>query len=99
MIDTDNYVFDIGSEKIMGIPTESVERTVKKHSKNIIDLIEVKDMVKTLDRWGNIDICYIDSEDMLQAVKEDIVLNNFIIKSIVTKEAFAQAEYKIEKGE
>ena len=102
MIDTDNDVFDIGSEKMMEIPIESVERTVKKHSKNIIDLIEVGDYVNgyicryiTDIDTGEEYLCNFDLNEMRWIPLEDID----IWESVVTKEQFAQAEYKIEKGE
>ena len=69
-------------------------KDIVKHSKNIIDLIEVGDIVKTYDVLNN-DIIYIWSEDMLKALKEDVE-NGIGIESIVTKEQFAKMEYKIQ---
>lgn len=64
-----------------------------KHSKNIIDLIEVGDIVEICDVLYN-DIIYILSEEMLKALKEDIE-NGIQIKSIVTKEMFENVEYRV----
>lgn len=78
---------DILSERRIGL------RDIIKHSKNIIDLIEIGDIIHTKDVL-NEDIVYIWSQEYLEAVKEDI--NNGIrLVSILTKEQFKQAEYKI----
>ena len=72
------------------------------HSKNIIDLIEVGDYVngwrvlaKTKIKNNEMQVC------ILTAFEDEhwITINNETLKTIVTKEAFSQAEYKIEKGE
>lgn len=73
------------------------DNTFIKHSKNIIDLIEVGDIVEIYDVLHN-DIICIWSDDMLKALKEDIE-NGIRIKSILTHEQFEQAQYRIEKGE
>ena len=84
------------------------ETDIVKHSKNIIDLIEVGDVVKfkeltTDEKYGTIAnqiyILDIHDNDELNFMKEEIDRNAMKILSICTKEAFAQAEYKIEKGE
>lgn len=99
MIDTDNDVFDIGSEKMMEIPIESVERTVKKHSKNIIDLIEVKDIIKVRNLCGdNITFCFeIYDEKTMMDLKLGLEDKELEILGILTREQFAQAEYKIKE--
>lgn len=64
---------------------------IVKHSPNIIDLIEEGDYVngeKVIDIWNG---------NRIETHRSNF--NDDNIKSIVTKEAFAQAEYKIEKGE
>ena len=68
---------------------------IKKHSKNIIDLIEVGDIVHIKDVLHE-DITYIWSEDYLKALKEDIQ-NGIKLVSIVTHEQFASIEYKVEE--
>ena len=71
---------------------------ILKHSKNIIDLIEVGDIVKVLDiDW--IRVFKLDDKDFIEAFKEDLENGDWKLLSIVTKEQFSQAEYKIEKGE
>ena len=71
---------------------------IVKHSKNIIDLLEVGDYVngrEVLDKyipkdiWEPIEL-RIDSKYMNFIISDEI-------KSIVTKEQFAQAEYKIKE--
>ena len=69
--------------------------SIVKHSKNIIDLLEVGDIVRTYDVL-NYDVLYIWSEEMLKALKEDVE-NGIGIEAILTREQFAQAEYKIEE--
>lgn len=71
---------------------------IVKHSKNIIDLIEVGDIVRILlnEKTGETTIFVFESQKQINILNEK---NCHIIKSIVTKEQFAQAEYKIERGE
>lgn len=67
---------------------------VVKHSKNIIDLIEVDDIVKVLDMdW--IRILKLDNEEEIEMFKEELEENNYKLLSIVTKEQFADIEYKV----
>ena len=77
-----------------------IEHYVKKHSKNIIDLIEVGDyvngkLVSNVDKVDNTNFIEWDDGDMCSTE----IPNDKFIHSIVTKEKFLQAEYKIEKGE
>ena len=76
------YYFDDGEE-------------IVKHSKNIIDLVEVGDIVHIKDVLHE-DITYIWSEDYLKALKEDIQ-NGIKLVSIVTKEQMKSIEYKVEE--
>ena len=71
-------------------PRENIVR----HSKNIIDLVEVGDLVKTK---GEKTIIHIYDIDVLEVVKEDIEEGHFKIESIVTHEQFASIEYKVEE--
>lgn len=71
------------------------EKEIVKHSKNIIDLIEVKDIVEIYDVL-NEDVIYIWNEEMLKAVKEDV--NNGIgIRRILTKEQYEANCYKVKE--
>jgi hypothetical protein len=72
---------------------------IVKHSKNIIDLIEVGDYVNGKrveyvdsieDGDGNERLCV-----FVEATQDSIEAND--IKSIVTKEQFSQVEYKVEE--
>lgn len=65
-----------------------------KHSKNIIDLIEVGDLIKTNEEKT---IIHIYDIDVLETVKEDIEEGHFTIESIVTHEMYASIEYKVEE--
>ena len=71
------------------------EDDIVKHSKNIIDLIEVGDIVHTRDVL-NEDIVYIWSEEYLKALKED--LNNGIeLVDILTFEQYTKNCYTVER--
>lgn len=70
---------------------------IVKHSKNIIDLIEVGDYVN-----GHLVVDIIGDEDRTEiGIESDHIIYHYVddekIKSIVTKEQFAQAEYKIKE--
>lgn len=79
------------------------EDDIIKHSKNIIDLIEVGDVIRykiknistTLETKGFIEgIVDISDEEQLENIKKD---KNYEIKSILTKEQMASIEYKVEE--
>ena len=74
---------------------------VVNHSKKLIDLIEVGDIISykidnistTLETKGYIEgIVDIADNEMLQKIKEN---KNYYIKSIITKELIEQMEYKV----
>ena len=82
------YRFWDTSQKMWGKHCDFV-----KHSKNIIDLIEVGDIVELVDVLSE-EVIYIWDEEMLEAVKQDIKEGQ-TLKSIVTKENFEQVQYKV----
>ena len=93
--DDNNILLDIQQ-----ILTKPEEKTVK-HSKQLIDLIEVKDVIKyrinnistTLETKGYIEgIVDISDEEMLQRIKND---NNYHILEILPKEQFEANCYKV----
>ena len=74
---------------------------IAKHSKQLIDLIEVKDVIKyrinnistTLETKGYVEgIVDISDEEMLQKIKND---KNYEILEILTKENYMANCYKI----
>lgn len=74
---------------------------IAKHSKNIIDLIEVKDVIKyrinnistTLETKGYVEgIVDISDEKILQKIKSD---KNYHILEILTKESYMANCYKV----
>ena len=77
-----------------GWSMKQLKDIVVKHSKNIIDLVEVGDLIKTNEEKT---IIHIYDIDVLEAVKEDIEEGHFTIETIVTHEQFASIEYKIEE--
>ena len=78
------YYFDDGEE-------------IVKHSKNIIDLIEVGDIVHTRDVL-NEDITYIWSKEYLDALKEDLK-NGIELVEILTFEQYTRNCYTVERKE
>lgn len=72
-----------------------------KHSNNILDLIEVKDVIKyrinnistTLETKGYVEgIVDISDEEMLQRIKND---KNYEVLEILTKESYMANYYKV----
>lgn len=69
-----------------------------KVSENLIDLIECADVVKVLDNGsGSEDKIDIYDKRMLEAVKEDIVNNNYELLEIYTKEMIESISYTVTK--
>ena len=73
------------------------DKDIVKHSKNIIDLIEVGDIVHTRDVL-NEDIIYIWTEEYLKALKEDLK-NGIELVDILTKEQYKANCYTVERKE
>ena len=71
-----------------------IDKYITKHSKNIIDLIEVGDIVFIQDVLNN-DYVYIYDDEMLKAVKEDIE-QGLQITEVLTHEQFEKNCYKVE---
>ena len=70
-------------------------KTIAKHSKNIIDLIEVGDIVEVLDHdW--LRVFNIDDEDILKSFIEDCEENNWKLQGIMTKEVYEQNCFKLD---
>lgn len=72
--------------------SKNYERIVK-HNKQLINLIEVRDIVEIFDVLHE-DIIYIWSEEMLKALKEDVE-NGIQIRRILTKEQIEANCYKV----
>ena len=78
-----------------------LKEDIVKHSKQLIDLVEVKDVIKyridnistTLETKGYVEgIVDISDEEMLQRIKSD---KNYHILEILTKEQFEANCYKV----
>lgn len=96
-----NYVVKPFKGKIYELTEKQLYKNLTKHSKNIIDLIEVKDVIKyridnistTLETKGYVEgIVDISDEEMLQRIKND---NNYHILEILTKEQYLANCYKV----
>lgn len=88
-------------KKQSGLSKQELEDYTVKHSKSLIDLIEVKDVIKyridnistTLESKGYIEgIVDILDEEMLQKIKSD---KNYHILEILTKERYMDNCYKV----
>lgn len=96
---TKKGTFDIVTEPKANIGVVRCKKTkywredIIKHSRNIIDLIEVDDIVFTEDSIGY-SFIHIYSVEMLEALKED-VKNEVIIKSVMTHQQYEQNCYKL----
>lgn len=103
---SDNYDIDCSYYKLEALEDEWFEsnryndngyffneRNIKKHSKNIIDLIEVGDVVKTGVNKSFLHI--LATEKDLEHFKKVYKNKQDLIKSIVTKEQFNNMEYKL----
>ena len=102
MIDCDKDVFDLDNLAMMEIPREYIEEYIVEHSFNIIDLIEVGDYVNgyiVLAIMEDLNTGEIHLEmpmDYTNKELGDCTIYSKDIKSIVTKEQFANAEYRLE---
>lgn len=100
MLDCDRDVFDLENLAMMEIPTEYISEYVKKHSKNIIDLIEVGDIVETeiicsLETNGILhSIIDVSNKEHLEALKSN---EDTKILSILTHEQYEKNCYKLEE--
>lgn len=77
------------------------ENEIVKHSPNIIDLIEIKDLIKFRNKLPNSledeeMIIHIFDNDTLEEIKQAVEREEIEILSIVTKEQFSNIEYRLE---
>ena len=99
-IDEDYYVLDSEIADEWGditdfIKEEKLQEEILKHSKNIIDLIEVGDIVHTRDVL-NEDFYYMFDDEMVQATRETIE-SGIELLEILTHEQFKQNAYRLEE--
>ena len=92
----DNTLYQDWDEDIDFLRDSNLEKIILKHSKNIIDLIEVGDYVngyKVIDKddinTGCMCEIYLLEDDGIYGIWDEN------IKSIVTKEMFESVEYKV----
>ena len=113
-INNDFRLIALGIGKVVGINKDSIhvkmnfelpfsfkKENIANHSKQLIDLIEVKDVIKyrinnistTLETKGYVEgIVDISDEEMLQRIKND---KNYHILAILTKEQMEANQYVV----
>ena len=113
-INNDFRLIALGIGKVVGINKDSIhvkmnfelpfsfkKENIANHSKQLIDLIEIKDVIKyrinnistTLETKGYVEgIVDISDEEMLQKIKND---KNYEVLEILTKESYMANCYKI----
>ena len=113
-INNDFRLIALGIGKVVGINKDSIyvkmnfelpfsfkKENIANHSKQLIDLIEIKDVIKyrinnistTLETKGYIEgIVDISDEEMLQRIKSD---KNYHILAILTKEQMEANQYVV----
>ena len=110
-IDCDNDVFDAGNSAMMEIPWKHIKEYVIKHSKNLIDLIEIGDIVNGYRILEMVNSIYKKSKWILIYKNEREKYERWIyikeydgkihtqddIKTILTKEQYMQNCYKVDK--
>lgn len=106
-IDRRNYWIDRYIRKESGIPSEFLERNseqlknnIVNHSKNIIDLIEVGDVIEVHFPVRNtIRKIYVDEYFEDSMILNGIINGNVILKTILTKEMYVSNCYTVERKE
>lgn len=88
--DEDGKLKEWVGENVFG---DTISEIIVKHSKNLIDLIEVGDIVELVDVLSQ-EVIYIWDKEMLEAVKQDIKEGQ-TLKSILTKEQFEIVKYEV----
>jgi hypothetical protein len=86
-----------GSEIACGYSLEQIEGIITKHSKNIIDLLQVGDFV---NKKQLIDIVHDTDRHSVRTDFNNLIYEELInkdIKSIVTKEQYKNAEYIVKE--
>ena len=113
-INNDFRLIALGTGKVVGINKDSIhvkmnfelpfsfnKENIANHSKQLIDLIEIKDVIKyrinnistTLETKGYVEgIVDISDEEMLQRIKSD---KNYHILAILTKEQMEANQYVV----
>lgn len=96
----DNTIMKNSGIPVYGINIDSEINVIEKHSKNIIDLIEIGDLIKFKNKLSNSleneeMIIHIFDNDTLEELKAAIINKEIEIISILTKEQFASIEYKL----
>lgn len=95
------WYYEYYNEYVYEEDWEQFKENIVKHSKQLIDLIEVKDVIKykinnistTLETKGYVEgIVDISDEEMLQKIKSD---KNYHILEILTKERYMTNCYKV----
>ena len=99
MVDCDRDVYDLEHLAMMEIPIEDKEEYILKHSKNIIDLVEVGDYINghkvVSEQWGEDDNnLYFEIEGGFNKAR---YIGEKEIKTILTHEQYERNCYKLEE--
>lgn len=95
----DDFIQEIQGDKYRCISENELEKVMVKHSKQLIDLIEVKDLVCFKNKLPNSleneeMIIHIFDNDTLEEVKQAIEKGEIELLEILTQEQFEQNSYK-----
>lgn len=91
----DKDYIDVNNKELICIPKSSLKYTIYKHSKNIIDLIEVGDYVNgypVASMYGCTGVC-LNINYQKHGISQIVEIQD--IKSIVTKEMYKSIEYRV----
>ena len=92
-IDCDDDVFDLENAPMMEIPWEYIEDYIVKHSKDLIDLIEIGDYANGYKVIAKTDDGYI--EILTEDIEQGELLEEQDIKTILTKELYKANCYTV----
>ena len=90
----DDFIQEIQGDKYRCISENELEKVIVKHSKQLIELIEVGDIVEIRTGLHSIFKYFVENEDNLLLLEEK-VKEFWNIETILTHEQFEQNSYKV----
>ena len=96
----DDFIQEIQRNKYRCISENELEKVIVKHSKQLIDLVELKDLICFKNKLQNSleneeMIIHIFDNDTLEEVKQAIEKGEIELLEILTHEQFEQNSYKV----